>query len=97
MLGVRHQELPRGCAEKVVNTILGTIVDALAVGRRVELRGFGVFRVKQKRARLGRNPRTGAQVKIEPKRALNFRTGWEMRKRMNSESAVYPPGNPDEI
>jgi integration host factor subunit beta len=69
--------------EKVINTILGQIVGALAQGGRVELRGFGAFSVKWHKARNGRNPRTGAAVVVSAKAVPLFRTGKEMRKRLN--------------
>jgi len=70
-------------AESIVNAVLGEIVAALARGDRVELRGFGAFSVKSHRARNGRNPRTGARVAIGEKSFPAFRTGKEMRERLN--------------
>lgn len=72
--------------ENVVNAILGGIVTALARGDRVELRGFGAFSVKDRSARAGRNPRTGAQVAVKHKRVPYFKTGKEMRQRLNPAS-----------
>jgi integration host factor subunit beta len=69
--------------EHIVNAILGEIVAALSRGDRVELRGFGAFSVKQRPARLGRNPRTGAQVPVDKKAVPFFKTGKEMRERLN--------------
>jgi integration host factor subunit beta len=70
--------------EKIVNAILGEIVAALARGDRVELRGFGVFSVRDRPARIGRNPRSGAAVSIARRRMPFFKTGKEMRDRLNS-------------
>jgi integration host factor subunit beta len=72
--------------EKIVNAILGTIGDALARGDRVELRGFGTFAVKKRSARTGRNPRTGTSVEISEKVVPIFKTGKEMRQRLNPAS-----------
>jgi integration host factor subunit beta len=69
--------------ETIVNTIFGTITDALRDGDRVELRGFGTFATKQRRARTGRNPRTGEQVEVQSKVAPAFKTGKELRQRLN--------------
>jgi integration host factor subunit beta len=69
--------------EKTVNAILDEIVMALARGDRVELRGFGAFSVKHRPARTGRNPRTGADVAIVRKSVPFFKTGKEMRERLN--------------
>ena len=69
--------------EKIVNAILDEVTGALAGGNRVELRGFGAFSVKRREARLGRNPRTGAHVDVNEKMVPFFKTGKEMRERLN--------------
>ncbi|HKH33382.1 MAG TPA: integration host factor subunit beta [Beijerinckiaceae bacterium] len=69
--------------ENIVNAILNTIADALARGDRVELRGFGAFSVKKRDARTGRNPRTGETVPVSEKVIPVFKTGKEMRARLN--------------
>lgn len=69
--------------ENIVSAILNEIVAALARGDRVELRGFGAFSVKHRPARTGRNPRTGAHVKVGQKSVPFFKTGKEMRERLN--------------
>src|SRR5688500_2191226 len=72
--------------ENIVNAILDTITNALARGDRVELRGFGAFAVKKREARTGRNPRTGAAVAVSEKSIPTFKTGKEMRARLNVEA-----------
>ena len=69
--------------ENIVNAILGEIIAALSRGDRVELRGFGAFSVKHRPARSGRNPRTGAHVPVNEKTVPFFKTGKEMRERLN--------------
>jgi len=69
--------------ENVVNAVLGEIAAALARGDRVELRGFGAFSVKHRPARTGRNPRTGEHVAVAQKVVPFFKTGKEMRERLN--------------
>jgi integration host factor subunit beta len=69
--------------ESVVNAILDSITDALARGDRVELRGFGAFAVKSRPARIGRNPRTGESVSVCEKVVPMFKSGKEMRARLN--------------
>jgi len=73
--------------ENIVNAILDTIADALARGDRVELRGFGAFSVKKRDARVGRNPRTGETVSVNEKVIPVFKTGKEMRLRLNETPA----------
>ena len=70
--------------ERIVSTVLDSISAALASGDRVELRGFGAFSVKVRPARQGRNPRTGETVAVEEKRVPFFRTGKELRERLNN-------------
>jgi integration host factor subunit beta len=69
--------------EHIVNAILDEITKALSRGDRVELRGFGAFAVKNRQARVGRNPRTGTEVSVTEKYAPSFRAGKEMRERLN--------------
>ena len=71
--------------EKILDVMLDSIVDALARGERVELRGFGAFTVKYRAPRKGRNPRTGAAVPVNEKFVPFFKTGKELRERLNSD------------
>ena len=70
--------------ERIVSTVFDEIVEALERGDRVELRGFGAFSVKDRKARLGRNPRTGAPVRVPEKRVPFFKSGKELRDRVNA-------------
>lgn len=72
--------------EVIVNAILNEITEALARGDRVELRGFGAFSVKNRGARIGRNPRTGERVEVEEKWVPFFKTGKDLRDRLNASS-----------
>ena len=69
--------------ERIVSTVFEEITQALARGDRVELRGFGAFSVKHRDARMGRNPRTGDQVPVPAKNVPFFKSGKELRERMN--------------
>jgi len=69
--------------ERLVNTIFEEITNALARGDRVELRGFGAFSVRTRPARRGRNPRTGEAVAVEEKHVPYFKTGKELRERID--------------
>ncbi|RDW14135.1 integration host factor subunit beta [Paracoccus thiocyanatus] len=69
--------------ERIVNTVFEEIIDAMARGDRVELRGFGAFSVKKRDSRQGRNPRTGETVSVEEKHVPFFKTGKLLRERLN--------------
>lgn len=83
-LAERYPHLYHRDVERIVSTVLDEIASALASGDRVELRGFGAFSVKVRPARQGRNPRTGAAVAVGEKRVPFFRTGKELRERLNN-------------
>lgn len=74
--------------EKIVNCIFENITTALAHGQRVELRGFGAFSVKRREARTGRNPRTGESVDVSEKCIPFFKTGKQLRDRLNGGKDV---------
>lgn len=82
-LADKHPHLYLRDIEKIVDTVLGEITDALVRGDRVELRGFGAFSVKEREPRTGRNPRTGESVDVEGKKMPFFKTGKELRDRLN--------------
>ena len=69
--------------ERIVSTVFEQISSALARGDRVELRGFGAFSVRERDARTGRNPRTGDEVQVPHKVVPYFKTGKELRERLN--------------
>lgn len=68
--------------KKVVQRTLDLIVDALRDGRTVELRNFGVFKVKERRPRIGRNPKTGTTVPIPERKVVSFKAGMVMKKKV---------------
>ncbi len=69
--------------ERIVTTIFDEITSALAAGDRVELRGFGAFSVKERGSRVGRNPRTGEAVSVASKHIPYFKTGKQLREKLN--------------
>ncbi|MDB5724582.1 MAG: integration host factor subunit alpha [Novosphingobium sp.] len=69
---------------KLVDQILAAMGDALAKGRNVKLPGFGTFVLRDKTARVGRNPKTGVEVPIAPRRVLTFRASEMLRDRINA-------------
>ena len=82
-LAAKYPSLYHRDIERLVATILDEISGALACGDRVELRGFGAFSVRGRKARLGRNPRTGSSVQVSEKRVPFFKMGKGMRERLN--------------
>ena len=86
-LAAENPHLRQPDVELIVATIFDEITAALARGDRVELRGFGAFSAKRREARTGRNPRTGEQVAVSDKYVPFFKTGKDMRDRMNGGDA----------
>ena len=86
-LAEENPHLTQKDIERVVSVILDRMIQALEDGGRVELRGFGAFSVKERDARQGRNPRTGSAVKVDAKRVPFFKTGKELRERLNGGTA----------
>jgi len=84
-LAEKNPHLYQRDVERIVNTILNEIVRAMADGNRVELRGFGAFSVKYRKARIARNPRTGEPVHVGEKKVPFFKTGKELRERLNAD------------
>jgi integration host factor subunit beta len=81
---VRVTELPRKESETVVETIFESIIGALQGGDRIEIRGFGSFRTRQRRGRTGRNPKTGAKVEVPPKKIPFFKPSKELKDHVNA-------------
>jgi integration host factor subunit beta len=82
-LAERNPHLYQRDVERIVSTVFDEIAAALSSGDRVELRGFGAFSVKRRGARMGRNPRTGESVQVGEKHIPFFKTGKELRERLN--------------
>lgn len=82
-IALQTPEIQRRDVELVVNTILQSMIDALCEGQRIEIRGFGTFVPKLRRARSARNPRTGTEVKVPEKYVPFFSVGKELRERIN--------------
>jgi integration host factor subunit beta len=83
-LAAENTHLTHAEVERLVNVILGEMTGALADGGRVELRGFGAFSVRSRPARVGRNPRTGETVEVPAKAVPFFKSGKELRERLNA-------------
>ncbi|MHA1543876.1 MAG: integration host factor subunit beta [Alphaproteobacteria bacterium] len=85
-LAKKNPHLYQRDIELIVNTFFETISEAMSRGERIELRGFGAFAVKKRAARLGRNPKTGAAVQVDAKHTPHFKTGKELRERLNKSA-----------
>ena len=82
-LAAQFHQLPSRDAEMVVKTILDSMADALAHGHRIEIRGFGSFKIKEYEGYAGRNPKTGESVVVASKRLPFFRAGKELKEFIN--------------
>ena len=81
----RTTQLTKKHAEIIVNTVFDSIVHSLKDGEKIELRGFGSFRIRQRDSRMGRNPKTGEKVDVPAKRIPYFKPGKELRELLNQE------------
>ncbi len=79
----KEAELTKKDAEQLVEIVFDSIIDSLNSGEKIELRGFGSFRVRQRNERSGRNPKTGAAVSIPAKRVAYFKPGKELKELIN--------------
>ncbi len=90
----RVTELPRKESEAVVETIFDSIIAALQGDDKIEIRGFGSFRTRQRRGRTGRNPKTGAKVEVPPKKIPFFKPSKELKDFVNGSPAAAPGSSP---
>ncbi len=91
----RVSELTKKHSEVIVNTVFDSITQALQSSEKIELRGFGSFRIRQRRSRQGRNPKTGDKVDVPAKRIPYFKPGKELKELINGAVEDSPgPGVP---
>ncbi|MEM7246929.1 MAG: HU family DNA-binding protein [Acidobacteriota bacterium] len=83
-------DLTKKHSEVIVNAVFDSIIDALHEEEKVELRGFGSFRIRQRRSRQGRNPKTGAKVPVPPKKIPYFKPGKELKQFINDAREPLP-------
>ena len=81
----RSTQLTKKHAEVIVNTVFESIVDSLKDGEKIELRGFGSFRIRERGSRIGRNPKTGARVSVPSKRIPYFKPGKQLKELLNRD------------
>jgi integration host factor subunit beta len=89
---LRISELPRKESETIVETIFESIIEALQKGDKIEIRGFGSFRTRQRRGRIGRNPKTGAKVDVPPKKIPFFKPSKELKDFVNNSEGSTDNG-----
>src|SRR5499425_2565408 len=81
-------ELPRKESEIIVETIFDSIIEAIQKGEKIEIRGFGSFRTRERRGRVGRNPKTGEKVEVPAKRIPFFKPSKELKDFVNNAAAA---------
>jgi len=91
---LRVTELPRKESETIVETIFESIIDALQKGDKIEIRGFGSFRTRQRRGRIGRNPKTGEKVDVPAKKIPFFKPSKELKDLVNLGDSSETSGSP---
>jgi integration host factor subunit beta len=91
----RVSDLTKKHSEVIVDTVFESIIDALKRGEKIELRGFGSFRLRKREPRKGRNPKTGDKVDVPPKRVPYFKPGKELKDLINKETGEEPGSNSD--
>src|SRR5437016_4294475 len=90
----RLAELTRKDSEVIVETIFASVVHSLRVGDKIEIRGFGSFRTRQRQPRVGRNPKTGARVEVPAKKIPYFKPSKELKDLINHSDAAAGAGAP---
>src|ERR1700757_347893 len=93
-------DLTRRDGEMIVDTIFDSVIHALRSGDKIEIRGFGSFRIRQRKPRIGRNPKTGAKVEVPAKRVPYFKPSKELRDLVNPKEASpadsHPASSPEQ-
>src|SRR5436190_3121985 len=90
----RLADLTRKDSEIIVETIFASVVHTLRAGEKIEIRGFGSFRTRQRRPRVGRNPKTGERVEVPAKTIPYFKPSKELKDLINHGTAAPPPSPP---
>ena len=91
----RVSDLTKKHSEVIVDTLFRSIINALHRGEKIELRGFGSFRLRRREPRKGRNPKTGEKVDVPSKRVPYFKPGKELKQLINRTETSEPSSSPD--
>ena len=94
---IRATELPRNESEEIVETVFDSIIHALQSGDKIEIRGFGSFRTRQRRGRVGRNPKTGAKVDVPAKRIPFFKPSKDLKDFVNGNASAARSPAPSRV
>jgi integration host factor subunit beta len=89
----RTVQVTKKQAETIVNIVFESIVESLRAGQKIELRGFGSFRLRSRKSRTGRNPKTGAKVEVPSKKIPYFKPGKELKELINAQTAPAEPAD----
>ena len=89
VIASKQSNLSKEDVEATVNCILNSMNEELGRGGRIEIRGFGTFSVRQRNAKMGRNPRTGETISIPRKNSIHFKPGTELRERVNASASGH--------
>jgi len=89
-LAARAKHISLKDMEVIVNAIFESMADTLKKGKRIEIRGFGSFEVRERKPRLGRNPKSGEKVNVGRRRVPHFKVGKELRERINQNGSALP-------
>ncbi|HMD33145.1 MAG TPA: HU family DNA-binding protein [Candidatus Acidoferrales bacterium] len=87
---IRVTELPRKESETIVETIFESIIQTLRENKKIEIRGFGSFRTRERRGRVGRNPKTGEKVEVPAKRIPFFKPSKDLKEFVNADATAQP-------
>src|SRR5512147_3280370 len=90
----RVVEMTRKDSEVIVDAIFDSVVRSLRTGEKIEIRGFGSFRTRERQSRIGRNPKTGTRVDVPAKRIPYFKPSKELKDLVNDEGAETPAAAP---
>lgn len=88
MLLEEFPDLDRKTVANVVNGTFEAMMEALAEGKRIEIRGLGTFRIKSRPAKIARNPKTGEKIKVPPKKVVHFKIGKVLKAKLNTRAGV---------
>jgi len=88
LIAEEFPELDRKTVARIVNGTFEAMIEGMAKGKRVEIRGLGTFRVKSRSGKIARNPRTGAKIEVPPKKVVHFKIGKVLKAKLNARAEV---------